>query len=122
MTTRGLDYRFLWVNALCIIQPKASGDSTDWEIEGPRMGLIYQNVVCTIAATCAENADEGFLSTVGSGSLNIMPCTITDRRQGARHIQLSPAQPPLRWSIDNATLNNRRSVNIHTLLQSDRCL
>jgi hypothetical protein len=87
MTTRGLDYRFLWVNALCIIQPKASGDSTDWEIEGPRMGLIYQNVVCTIAATCAENADEGFLSTVGSGSLNIMPCTITDRRQGARHIQ-----------------------------------
>ncbi|KAF2686278.1 HET-domain-containing protein, partial [Lentithecium fluviatile CBS 122367] len=47
---RRLGVRFLWIDALCIIQPSASGDDTDWRAEGPRMGVIYESAMFTIAA------------------------------------------------------------------------
>jgi len=72
---RGLKIRFLWIDTLCIVQPSAYGDSTDWDAEGPRMWLVYQNAVCTIAATCSNNPNDGFLSKVGIDCNQ--PCSIT---------------------------------------------
>jgi len=63
---RGLEIRFLWIDALCIIQPSAHGDYTDWNMEGPRMWLVYQNAICNIAATCSEQPSDGFLHKVGT--------------------------------------------------------
>jgi hypothetical protein len=118
ITTRGLGIPFLWIDALCIVQPTASGNIADWEVEGSRMGLIYQNAVCTIAATCADSADDGFLSKVGSDYIHVNPCTVSDRKQeGCAHevqtVQLMPASPSLQESIENATLNNRGWVRMH---------
>ena len=62
---RGLGIRFLWIDALCIIQPRAHDDYTDWNLEGPRMWLVYQNAICTISATCSEQPSDGFLHKVG---------------------------------------------------------
>jgi hypothetical protein len=68
--TRGLKYQYLWVDSLCILQ-----DSEDyWKDESAKMGHIYSNSVCTICASSAETADQGFLTT--RNPLEILPCCI----------------------------------------------
>jgi hypothetical protein len=58
--TRGLNIRYLWVDALCIIQGD-TGNNSDWRKELPNMGLIYDNSLLTIAASSASSSDAGFL-------------------------------------------------------------
>jgi hypothetical protein len=53
-----LDIRYIWVDALCIIQDNAD----DWQSEAKRMGAIYANSYFTIAATAAKDSGEAFLS------------------------------------------------------------
>jgi len=53
-----LGVRYIWVDALCIIQD----DPTDWEAEAKRMGAIYANAYFTVAATSASQAGQGFLN------------------------------------------------------------
>lgn len=53
--TLRLGYRNLWIDALCIIQDSQA----DKEIEIPRMGIIYGNSVCTIAALSSESSTKG---------------------------------------------------------------
>jgi hypothetical protein len=55
--TRRLKVRYLWVDALCIIQD----DNSDWLREAEKMGDIYINSYCTIAAHSAQHANHGFL-------------------------------------------------------------
>jgi hypothetical protein len=55
--TRRLGVRYLWIDCLCIIQD----DKDDWSREAARMGDVYMNAYCTIAAHAAEHADHGFL-------------------------------------------------------------
>ncbi|KAK3377581.1 heterokaryon incompatibility protein-domain-containing protein [Podospora didyma] len=57
--TRRLHQRFLWVDAICIIQDSLE----DWEIESSRMATVYRNAYLTLAAGTAAAADEGFLSS-----------------------------------------------------------
>ena len=71
---RALKIRFIWIDAMCIIQPSAHRDFTDWNAEGPRMWLVYQNAICNIAATCSSDPNDGFLSRVGTD--NMAPCSI----------------------------------------------
>jgi hypothetical protein len=55
--THALNIRFLWVDALCIIQ-----DSNEDKIEElERMSEYYRNAYCVIAASASHGADEGFL-------------------------------------------------------------
>ena len=56
--TRRLGFRYLWIDALCIIQDSKE----DWEIECARMGDIYRNSTITIAAVDAPNSRIGFLN------------------------------------------------------------
>lgn len=55
--SRALKIPYLWIDALCIIQPE-DGDMEDWQREFPLMGKIYQNSVLTIAASGAKHKDE----------------------------------------------------------------
>src|SRR5215471_13474429 len=55
--TRRLGFRFLWIDALCIMQDCMA--DKDKEIQ--RMGYIYKNAAITIAAAAARGASEGFL-------------------------------------------------------------
>lgn len=73
---RALGVRFLWIDALCIVQPSASGDDTDWRAEGPRMGIIYEKAMFTIAATCANSTDEGFLEKTGTNVYSAQACKV----------------------------------------------
>ncbi|EUC31439.1 hypothetical protein COCCADRAFT_6686 [Bipolaris zeicola 26-R-13] len=47
--------RFLWIDALCIIQ----GNEADWMEAATTMANMYENAFFTIAATGADNSDEG---------------------------------------------------------------
>lgn len=56
--TRKLGQKYIWVDAICIIQ-----DSTrDWETESATMASVYRNAYLTIAAGTATTATEGFLA------------------------------------------------------------
>ncbi|KAK0732020.1 heterokaryon incompatibility protein-domain-containing protein [Lasiosphaeris hirsuta] len=57
IATRKLGQRYLWIDALCIIQDDIDG--ADWKREAPQMGLIYQNAHCTLAAAAASTSTGG---------------------------------------------------------------
>jgi hypothetical protein len=54
--TRALGVDYLWIDSLCIIQ-----DDDDWRKEAENMEKVFASAYCTIAATCAENSEKGFL-------------------------------------------------------------
>ena len=55
---RILRIRYIWIDSLCIIQD----DADDWEREAQKMGLIYENSQCTIAATSSDSSSSSFLN------------------------------------------------------------
>ena len=83
--TRKIGERFLWVDALCIIQD----DALDLERSLGEMGNIYRNSVLTICACCGEDAAYGLpgvrpdtrktdqrAAVVGNMVLgNVLPCS-----------------------------------------------
>ncbi|KAH8719431.1 hypothetical protein GQ44DRAFT_808784 [Phaeosphaeriaceae sp. PMI808] len=59
ITTRTLGLRYLWVDALCIIQD----DTDDWTREAARMSAVYENSMLTIAAIDSPSAEQGMFRT-----------------------------------------------------------
>ncbi|XTI86414.1 heterokaryon incompatibility protein-domain-containing protein [Cenococcum geophilum] len=57
--TRGLGFRYLWIDSLCVIQ----GDKDDWEVESSRMAQVYNDAVLVIGADQAKDSTQGFLFT-----------------------------------------------------------
>lgn len=57
ITTRRLGFRYLWIDALCIIQDSPEDKSKEINT----MGAIYSNAVLTIAVVNASRVAEGFL-------------------------------------------------------------
>lgn len=55
--TRRLGLRYLWIDAICIIQDSFD----DWARESAMMASVYRNAYLTIAAGSASAASEGFL-------------------------------------------------------------
>ena len=57
LTVRKLQLRYLWIDALCIIQD----DPVDWAREAARMNDVYGSAYLTISATSAVSSTDGFL-------------------------------------------------------------
>lgn len=55
--TAELGYRFIWIDALCILQD----DHDDWEREAAKMAAIYGNASLTIAAASSSDGSGGCL-------------------------------------------------------------
>ncbi|KAL8365994.1 hypothetical protein RB595_004667 [Gaeumannomyces hyphopodioides] len=54
---RAINIRYLWIDALCIIQ----GDRIDWAHESELMGKVYHYSHLTICATTSESCNQTFL-------------------------------------------------------------
>jgi hypothetical protein len=59
--TRAMGVRYLWVDALCILQGSDKVSQKDWKSQSSRMESIYGNAYFTISATAARDSNEGFL-------------------------------------------------------------
>jgi hypothetical protein len=55
--TQGLNLRYLWIDALCIIQDSAE----DWAAEAAMMGQYYRGAALTICAVSASHCQDGIL-------------------------------------------------------------
>jgi hypothetical protein len=58
LVTRKLKVRYLWIDALCIIQDSDS----DWKAEACNMANIYQNALVTIAAGTSSDHSDGMFT------------------------------------------------------------
>jgi Heterokaryon incompatibility protein (HET) len=58
LVTRRLQIRWLWIDALCIIQD----DDLDWTRESASMASIYGNAYVTISATASKDGNGGLFS------------------------------------------------------------
>ena len=57
-TARALSIRYIWIDALCIIQD----DYNDWMYEAERMGSVYANAFVTICAISTTSCLDSFLN------------------------------------------------------------
>ncbi|OAA43648.1 Heterokaryon incompatibility [Metarhizium rileyi] len=55
---RKLDIKYVWIDALCIIQFNKS----DWESESKRMAVVYGNAILTIIAGRSSDSKQGFIA------------------------------------------------------------
>ncbi|KAF2668232.1 HET-domain-containing protein [Microthyrium microscopicum] len=60
--TRRLGVRYVWIDALCIIQD----DRLDWEKESVKMGAIYSMAYITIAADSGRDCHSGCFNTAST--------------------------------------------------------
>lgn len=57
IVTRSLGIRYLWIDAVCILQDSRD----DWESESAKMGQIYRDAVVTIIAAASYSVTAGIL-------------------------------------------------------------
>ncbi|KAF5652004.1 serine threonine kinase [Fusarium sp. NRRL 25303] len=96
--TRALKIPYLWIDSLCIIQD----DPEDWRREAARMGQVFSNAYCTIAATSAATSNEGFLAPKLSSTLS---ATLETPGGGLLHI--SEFMEDCNRDLESAPLNTR---------------
>lgn len=107
---RNLGIRYLWVDALCIIQD----DLEDWLAESPYMGDIYHNALFTIAATSSEHADVGLIRPRVAEMYKLTPCQLFGQVLGR-------PPPNLDRSLDDTPIM-RRAWTTQELYLSRRIL
>jgi hypothetical protein len=56
--TRNLGIKYLWIDALCIVQ----GEGGDWEMEAERMHATFSGAYCVLAATRCTGTNDRFLA------------------------------------------------------------
>ncbi|EXK29255.1 serine/threonine protein kinase [Fusarium oxysporum f. sp. melonis 26406] len=96
--TRALKIPYLWIDSLCIIQD----DPKDWRREAARMGQVFSNAYCTIAAASAAASNEGFLTPKLNSALS---ATLKTPEGGLLHI--SEFMENYNRDLESAPLNTR---------------
>ncbi|KAF4331634.1 Indole-3-acetaldehyde reductase (NADH), partial [Fusarium beomiforme] len=96
--TRALGERYLFVDAVCIVQPSGD-DNGDWLAEAPRMGDYYGNALFTISATGVADSADGFFHERAAqrfpeDSCALSPWITTDKTES---IYIHPSTP-LWWN------------------------
>ncbi|KAL8671551.1 MAG: hypothetical protein Q9168_003958 [Polycauliona sp. 1 TL-2023] len=102
---RKLKFRYLWIDALCIIQDSKH----DWEIESARMNDVYESAHLTIVATSAVSSDEGFLKRPTQSVVTLPYRIKTDPSiEGRFYITRSIAGGDIPWNLVEKTAWNTR--------------
>lgn len=111
--SRRLGIRYLWIDALCIIQD----DDDDWAVEARNMGAVYQSAHVTIAATCSSQASQPFLPVEGYPRQKYfdLPCD-PNRPEAGTFSLVVGSRPDAKTHIKNTRLNSRGWVLQERLL------
>ncbi|KAJ4309313.1 hypothetical protein N0V84_011571 [Fusarium piperis] len=106
--TRLLGFRYLWVDALCIIQSH-DGDNyqDDFKAEAPKMGAYYTNAVCLISALGAPDSSTGLFAPRPAHRFPTSSCVIGFDRHTNEYIHLPPSQRTLADEFDASPLLKR---------------
>ncbi|KAK7222560.1 hypothetical protein V2G26_010563 [Clonostachys chloroleuca] len=113
--TRKLGFRYLWVDALCIIQDH--GEDKAHEIS--KMSAIYKNAAITVAASVAEKASQGFLQSRGDRATYLPECMLTipmpNEQTGTIYLSAHQYEPdhPLDkrgWALQEFMLSSRMLI------------
>jgi hypothetical protein len=109
--TRGLGIRYLWIDALCIIQDSPA----DMMIDMPNMGNIYKNSTITIAASEAQSAHSGFLGTLKYPPTVPLPFLLPDGSKETVWLSCRRAIKPAKgyldtrgWTLQESLLSPRK--------------
>lgn len=113
LITRELGIEYLWVDALCIIQP-TEGNFNDWDIESLCMGTYYQNALLTFAAALGNDSADGLWrekSVPQSGRytprLSSIQPFFTFRSQKEYTTRVTRTDPNWRRAVQRSTLRGR---------------
>jgi Heterokaryon incompatibility protein (HET) len=121
-----LGVRWLWIDALCIIQD--SKDKEDWLVESSQMREVYANSYCNISATAASDASEGLfykrdttISWVDTVNIRVngLQGTVKDEQTGKAKKWVECTIHDLsfwRDTVENAPVNKRSWVFQERLL------
>jgi hypothetical protein len=121
--TRSVGIRYIWVDALCILQDSKS----DWEIESSKMGLVYGNATLTIAADFGESANDGCYAPFSQNHLNgnssevVITTTMSSGQESSLYFEHMPSisTPDHLWqSLEGTELASRAWVCQERLLSS----
>ncbi|KAG8667110.1 hypothetical protein FPOAC1_011932 [Fusarium poae] len=112
MFTRKLGIRYLWVDALCILQSEGHDDAfhkADWSYEAGRFGQYYENARLTIAATGAISSYKGLFLPRPALQVNPKPVVFRQKKfwGGIRDITVGPLSPIWGFEIGNSPLLSR---------------
>ena len=116
--TRLLELRYLWIDALCIIQDSEE----DWAMESNLMREVFSHCYLNIAATVSRDASEGLFRTRPADFIKpfgvIMAGPTADRSSGGNSWNQYSCHSPdeFRSSVDRAPLNKRAWVLQERLL------
>jgi hypothetical protein len=108
LVTRSLGIRYLWVDALCIVQD----DEVDKAEEIKRMGAIYKSATITIAAANSPDVNRGFLEDRPVAKISL-PTVLPGGTYGALWVGgacPAPLQEPLDtrgWTLQESLLSPR---------------
>ncbi|KAF2994080.1 hypothetical protein E8E14_001635 [Neopestalotiopsis sp. 37M] len=75
VVTREMGVRYVWIDALCIIQAHQGNDG-DWRTEAEKIGSYYRNALVTLSAVSALTCHEGFLGPRPKTTYSIADPTI----------------------------------------------
>ncbi|KAK4183864.1 heterokaryon incompatibility protein-domain-containing protein [Podospora australis] len=73
---RRLGIRYVWIDALCIIQD----DALDWGKEAASMFMVYRHAHLTVVAAAGDSCHSGFLFRPTSGPDSVGPCAVVPFR------------------------------------------
>ena len=120
---RGLEYRYLWIDSLCIVQDS----TTDWEIESSKMCDYYWNSALTIAAADSTDSSKGLFRPRDTAA--VYPCLTSLKVQAPgigvetlRPITLAPELDFRDWRAHHPNVLNYRGWTLQEQLLSRRLL
>ena len=114
--TRKIEIRYLWVDALCIVQD----DLEDRAKMIPLMNEVYGNAALTIIAAAGNHANDGLMGMSSRKGCPIEPTTIVDSADGTI-LKLAICLPSLSELVRKSTWNKRGWTHQEQCL-SQRCL
>ncbi|KAH7140863.1 heterokaryon incompatibility protein-domain-containing protein [Dactylonectria macrodidyma] len=112
---RAIGMRYLWVDALCIVQD----DNNDKLDQIASMGLIYKNSTVTIVAASAEKVTDGFLGNAKPEGPHIqLPLYVDDTTTGTVYLRIKDGTQT--YSAEEPIF--QRGWTYQELLLSPRCV